>query len=427
LEREADRVAEQVMRMTSSPEESYIPIKTLNDIEINRKCKSCEEEEELENIKIDRKENNVSGDDAVVSNNVTEDIINVVGEEGSPIDLTTREFMEKRFGCDFDEVRIHINKNASRSAKLLNALAYTVGNEIVFEEGHYSPFTNYGRKLLAHELTHVIQQKSRSVYNDNRSEASLQINEPNLNFGTTAKNHLQSERTNVFQVTDKICRQASPDAGVSCPSYLSPDACRIINIAKLAPHDDSGAKQVVMAIVKQYYSNYENKINDIKHENSGPYNPDGKKVKVTGLLTQCTTGKTPVCVIFVSDYFLNNITFNRGAFARRVIQIGHEMDHIDQHVGSTRITSQDEREFLAFYNESLAVEKPGTGMISHSMRATLIDSAMGYYHCLEKATKLKYNVRFKELEIRRKKEIDEYLAKGYKEDLGQAPSSCRRQ
>jgi hypothetical protein len=61
------------------------------------------------------------------------------------------------------------------------------------------------------------------------------------------------------------------------------------------------------------------------------------------------------------------------------------------------------------------------------MRATLIDSAMGYYHCLEKATKLKYNVRFKELEIRRKKEIDEYLAKGYKEDLGQAPSSCRRQ
>ena len=78
------------------------------------------------------------------------------------IDLmySTNRFMESRFGCDFSPVRIHADESAARSANSVNALAYTVGNDIVFGQGQLQPDSFQGRKLLAHELTHVLQQTS---------------------------------------------------------------------------------------------------------------------------------------------------------------------------------------------------------------------------------------------------------------------------
>ena len=72
----------------------------------------------------------------------------------------TNRFMESRFGCDFSPVRIHADENPARSANSVNALAYTVGNDIVFGQGQLQPDSFQGRKLLAHELTHVLQQTS---------------------------------------------------------------------------------------------------------------------------------------------------------------------------------------------------------------------------------------------------------------------------
>ena len=66
--------------------------------------------------------------------------------------------MENRFGYDFSRVKIHTDTVATKSAQSINALAYTSGNNIVFDEGQYSPNTANGKKLLAHELTHVVQQ-----------------------------------------------------------------------------------------------------------------------------------------------------------------------------------------------------------------------------------------------------------------------------
>src|SRR5690606_20271324 len=71
-------------------------------------------------------------------------------------------FMENRFGYDFSHVKIHDDTVAAKSAQSINALAYTSGNNIVFNHGQYSPETNSGRKLLAHELTHVVQQGNGS-------------------------------------------------------------------------------------------------------------------------------------------------------------------------------------------------------------------------------------------------------------------------
>ena len=78
---------------------------------------------------------------------------------GQPLDTGTRTFMESRFGHDFSKVRVHNNTQAGESSAAVHALAYTIGRNIVFRAGQYAPETTEGRRLLAHELTHVVQQK----------------------------------------------------------------------------------------------------------------------------------------------------------------------------------------------------------------------------------------------------------------------------
>ncbi|HKV40512.1 MAG TPA: DUF4157 domain-containing protein, partial [Blastocatellia bacterium] len=86
----------------------------------------------------------------------------IVGEvlrsPGRPLDQSTRAFFEPRFGHDFSRVRVHSDAQAAESASAVNASAFTLGDDIVFGEAQFSPETDQGRRLLAHELTHVIQQ-----------------------------------------------------------------------------------------------------------------------------------------------------------------------------------------------------------------------------------------------------------------------------
>jgi len=93
----------------------------------------------------------------------------VLNSPGQPLDRPTRAFMEPRFGHDFSQVRVHTDAKASDSAKAVNALAYTVGPHLVFDARHYAPATSAGQRLLAHELTHTIQQGK------NPSTANLRI------------------------------------------------------------------------------------------------------------------------------------------------------------------------------------------------------------------------------------------------------------
>ena len=79
---------------------------------------------------------------------------------GRPLDARTRAFMEPRFGHDFSRVRVHADAQAAESARAVNALAFTVGHHIVFGSGQLFPETSPGRRLMAHELTHVVQQSS---------------------------------------------------------------------------------------------------------------------------------------------------------------------------------------------------------------------------------------------------------------------------
>ncbi len=87
----------------------------------------------------------------------------VLRSPGHPLDADTRAYMEPRFGHDFGRVRVHTDARAAESARAVNARAYTVGRDVVFGAGEYAPTMAQGRILLAHELTHTLQQSSMGV------------------------------------------------------------------------------------------------------------------------------------------------------------------------------------------------------------------------------------------------------------------------
>jgi Domain of unknown function (DUF4157) len=144
-EQQADRIADKVMRM---PEPSL--------------QRQVEPEEEEEEEMLQRK----TGDrvSTVDSNQESSEVSPIVREvlnyPGQPLDPETRTFMKSRFGYDFSNVRVHADSEAAESAKAINASAYTIGQDIVFGTGQYAPHSTEGRKLLAHELTHTLQQRS---------------------------------------------------------------------------------------------------------------------------------------------------------------------------------------------------------------------------------------------------------------------------
>jgi hypothetical protein len=87
----------------------------------------------------------------------------VIGSGGSSLDPGVRTDMEQRHGSDFGDVRVHTDAGAHESARSVNAHAYTVGSHIVFQREAYDPSSTAGRTTLAHELTHVMQQRSGPV------------------------------------------------------------------------------------------------------------------------------------------------------------------------------------------------------------------------------------------------------------------------
>src|SRR5262245_37392389 len=82
----------------------------------------------------------------------------VLRSPGQPLDATALSVMEPRFSHDLSRVRIHADEGAGQSATAVGALAYTVGSHVVFGRGQYDPRSPHGRRLLGHELAHVVQQ-----------------------------------------------------------------------------------------------------------------------------------------------------------------------------------------------------------------------------------------------------------------------------
>ena len=105
----------------------------------------------------------------------------VIGSGGSPLAPDVRADMEARLGADFGDVRVHTDDKAHDSARAVSAHAYTVGSDVVFQRGGYDPSSTAGRTTLAHELTHVIQQRSGPV-DGTPAAGGIQVSDPSDRF-----------------------------------------------------------------------------------------------------------------------------------------------------------------------------------------------------------------------------------------------------
>lgn len=148
FEREADRVADQVVR---HPARSLSA--TPGSIRVSRECAGCVDDKR-QHLQTKRPHAQATGQ---IAPSIVHDVL---AAPGQAIDSASRKFFEPRFGASFGDVRVHNDALANRSAEAVGALAYTVGRNVVFAGGRYAPDTAAGRRLLAHELVHVRQQSA---------------------------------------------------------------------------------------------------------------------------------------------------------------------------------------------------------------------------------------------------------------------------
>lgn len=225
FEQEADQVADTVMRM---PDPRASPERTSSNRtqmpQIHRKCSDCEEEMQrqsgeaehetvqaktstsrtpvLQRLHSERRtslQRFASSSSPAAAPSIVHDVLR---SPGQPLDASTRAFMEPRFGRDFSGVRVHTDVRAGESAQAVNARSYAVGGHLVFGRGEYHPGSTSGMRLLAHELTHVVQQ------GDSHGTVGLKIQRSRLrdfadvarpDFDPSVLTDAQIEATNEFR------------------------------------------------------------------------------------------------------------------------------------------------------------------------------------------------------------------------------------
>jgi len=127
----------------------------------------------------------------------------VTSRSGQPLDGATRAEMEGRLGADFSDVRVHTDGDAHRSAQSVNAHAYTVGSNVVFQRDLYDPGSHAGKTMLAHELTHVIQQRTGPV-DGTPAAGGIKLSDPSDRFEREAASN-----------ADRVMSQPTPTAQTS--------------------------------------------------------------------------------------------------------------------------------------------------------------------------------------------------------------------
>ena len=147
-EKEADRVAENIMRSSEDHVSAGAPCPCM--LSGREMCEECRQKQGVVQRRASR-----GGRFSAVPANI--DVIR--NSSGQPLESSSRQFFEPAFGQGLGHIRIHTGTEAAASARSIDALAYTAGNHIVFGAGHYAPDSSVGRRLLAHELTHTLQQQ----------------------------------------------------------------------------------------------------------------------------------------------------------------------------------------------------------------------------------------------------------------------------
>ncbi len=139
----------------------------------------------------------------------------VVGSGGgSPLDEGTRSSMESAFGQSFEDVRIHTDDRASKSAESVGANAYTVGSDVVFKSGQYDPASSGGQRTLAHELSHVVQQ-SRGPVDGSEAPGGIRVSDPSDRFERAADQTADTVMASMSSASSSPASSASAGGDVA--------------------------------------------------------------------------------------------------------------------------------------------------------------------------------------------------------------------
>ena len=227
-EREADRVADTI----TSASQPVLARKCTSCESTGSSCASCAAEPEET---IQRKSESPAGPAGTA--NAANSMRGL--DAGEPLHRETRAMMEPRFGSDLSAVRVHADARAADSARSVNALAYTVGRDIVFGAGQYAPQTSTGQKLLAHELTHFVQQSSaafqpmlqRACSKDPECEPAEEGELPGSNVKGSSehfsKSYKREEKEKADdedtktprEIRDELCSKVPPDPACTADGH----------------------------------------------------------------------------------------------------------------------------------------------------------------------------------------------------------------
>jgi hypothetical protein len=226
----------------------------------------------------------------------------VVRSAGQPLEAETRAYLEPRFGQDFSHIRVHRDAAAAHSARAVDAQAFAQGNHLVFGSGQYDPKTDSGKKLLAHEIAHSLQQQKGSHGSEHAAErdaehaakkaaridggdAPIQINEPS------------GEK--------RIQRQPLPNQNQNAGGAPPKDEGRekIVNAAQKTTGDPGQrATTLVNLIVTRFYPEYVSKVSGVAFDVKEPgVRVDIKEASVGGKKTQSAT-------VIVGKNFIDGIS-----------------------------------------------------------------------------------------------------------------------
>jgi peptidoglycan hydrolase-like protein with peptidoglycan-binding domain len=320
-----------------------------------------------------------------------------LGRPSQPLDPATRGFMEPRFGHDFSQVRVHADPKAAESARAIDAVAYTVGHDVVFGADQYVPRTVSGRRLLAHELAHVVQQRGQEG-----SFGEVSLAPPDTSH--------ESEAVRVAE--DVVLRGAAPAtprlrAGIHIQRQgfgeLRVAEARMALEEALAFNAGLGydaqtiriLQGVVGAPATGVWDNATiSQINVFQNKNSlrmdGKVTPETLQRMIERLIAASQFDDTIHVIVDAFNFPTTNlasISFDSSvtgadavtsgvigtgnpqtvrvgpstftaSYAHMIRIIGHELQHVQQRSGATPIVNQHLREFLAFAWEALSTDSP---------------------------------------------------------------------
>lgn len=186
-----------------------------------------------------------AGASGASADSVPASVGHTLGQAGSPLPRTVRQNMEQRFGHDFSQVRVHSSASAAESARDVNAQAYTVGHNIVFGAGRFAPDTQPGQRLLAHELTHVVQQRGGfSPAIQRQPEGEDKEKGPQSDLGK------EINKNETFQKLPKFARDKILDEIDKLPQTATQAMVdKIIDLAPIDPQYKEGLKKAAEAII----------------------------------------------------------------------------------------------------------------------------------------------------------------------------------